>query len=222
MLRYTQPIVLNTERENKILYRSVDRAGNEEAPKELEIKIDTTPPEISLQFDLQAKQLKGNGADSLSGIHQIVQDTEQITVLDIAGNVTKLNMKSNNEKNNKISVNITNYSSNGKQIIIPLTQLKVNWHSNTYDEFKDLTQVFEIKKQEKLSARFKGKKDKTTLVEKQFGEKKEKLMIDGLVLLKLRSNKDGLTLIFNFLYNKTIAVITRNHIRTSIVNIAKL
>ncbi len=43
---YTQPFTISAEKINKLKFRSIDNAGNEEDPKETEIKIDKTPPKV--------------------------------------------------------------------------------------------------------------------------------------------------------------------------------
>jgi pimeloyl-ACP methyl ester carboxylesterase len=46
---YTKPFEISAEKINKLKFRSVDNAGNEEDVKEAEIKIDKTPPQITLE-----------------------------------------------------------------------------------------------------------------------------------------------------------------------------
>lgn len=45
---YTQPFTVSQEGITKIKFRSIDNAGNEEDPKEAEIKVDKTPPEVAI------------------------------------------------------------------------------------------------------------------------------------------------------------------------------
>jgi pimeloyl-ACP methyl ester carboxylesterase len=45
---YVEPFVISSEKINKLKFRSVDNAGNEEDPRETEIKIDKTPPQVSI------------------------------------------------------------------------------------------------------------------------------------------------------------------------------
>ncbi|RPH70650.1 hypothetical protein EHM76_06505 [bacterium] len=52
---YSGPFVISTEKINKLKFRSVDNAGNEENPQEIEIKIDKTAPEAKIFID-QDKQ----------------------------------------------------------------------------------------------------------------------------------------------------------------------
>ncbi|HVZ11350.1 MAG TPA: alpha/beta fold hydrolase [Candidatus Paceibacterota bacterium] len=48
---YSGPITVNTEGTTSVQYYSVDQAGNQEAAKTLNIKIDKTAPEFNVQFD---------------------------------------------------------------------------------------------------------------------------------------------------------------------------
>lgn len=73
---YTEPINIQAEGINKLLYYSEDNAGNKEDAKELEIKIDQTPPDtlLSLSWTKGANDWYGsdvlvsfNATDSTSG-----------------------------------------------------------------------------------------------------------------------------------------------------------
>jgi len=48
---YIEPFKVSAEKINKLKFRSVDNVGNEEDVKEAEIKIDKTPPQITLDAD---------------------------------------------------------------------------------------------------------------------------------------------------------------------------
>lgn len=54
---YTEPLVLADDGKYTIEYRSVDRAGNEEAPKTLYINVDRLEPEVTFTGDYQVLQV---------------------------------------------------------------------------------------------------------------------------------------------------------------------
>lgn len=54
---YTEPLVLSDDGRYTIEYRSVDRAGNEEAPKTLYINVDRLAPEVTFTGDQQVLQV---------------------------------------------------------------------------------------------------------------------------------------------------------------------
>ncbi len=62
---YTTPLLFSAEGSYKVYYRSVDLAGNIEAPKVAEFIIDKTPPEAILTFDTSSKTIVIKGFDNL-------------------------------------------------------------------------------------------------------------------------------------------------------------
>lgn len=68
---------------NPILIKnSIHKAGNIVKLNSIIIKIDKTAPELVMQFDPNAKQIKGSGEDSVSGIDTVTQTTTGPTVKD--------------------------------------------------------------------------------------------------------------------------------------------
>jgi uncharacterized lipoprotein YddW (UPF0748 family) len=78
---YSGSFVFNTEGTTSILYRSTDRAGNNETAKSITLKIDTTAPVVSLTAtpsviwpatnEMVNVRLDGNGSDSVSGLASV-------------------------------------------------------------------------------------------------------------------------------------------------------
>lgn len=75
---YTIPFTLSQEGTNKLKFRSIDKAGNEEIAHEIEIKIDKTPPMVTLSSNpnilwppnkkLVDVIIAGYALDNISGI----------------------------------------------------------------------------------------------------------------------------------------------------------
>ncbi|MDO8498853.1 MAG: hypothetical protein Q7S44_03645 [bacterium] len=75
---YTNPFTISTKGISKLKFRSMDKAGNEEIPQELEIKIDKTTPVIALNVSSDIiwppdKQMinvtiSGSAEDNISGL----------------------------------------------------------------------------------------------------------------------------------------------------------
>jgi uncharacterized repeat protein (TIGR01451 family) len=81
---YIEPFVIANEGLTKIYYKSTDNAGNVESPKSLEIKIDKTPPIITVQASPQPNSngwnntdvsVSFNANDNLSGIKTVTDST---------------------------------------------------------------------------------------------------------------------------------------------------
>lgn len=67
--KYTGPINIQTEGINKLLYYSEDNAGNKEDAKELEIKIDQTPPDTLLSLSWTKGGNDWYGSDVLASFN---------------------------------------------------------------------------------------------------------------------------------------------------------
>ncbi len=65
-ISYISPISVTQEGISNIRYYSVDRAGNDEDIKALEVKIDTIAPEFEIKFDTNQKALVITSSDSIS------------------------------------------------------------------------------------------------------------------------------------------------------------
>jgi hypothetical protein len=64
---YAGPIVITAEGVHILKFRSIDRAQNVEATKQIDIRIDKTPPEADISYDPQTHQIVVTGRDALSG-----------------------------------------------------------------------------------------------------------------------------------------------------------
>lgn len=96
---YTKPFTISREGTYKLKAKSTDRAGNEELPQEIEIKIDKTPPEAQITPDFRNRQLKVTGKDNLSTTQIQATASGEVTITDQAGNITLLQIEQNEEKN---------------------------------------------------------------------------------------------------------------------------
>ncbi len=195
---YTNPVLISTEGINNVYYYSVDKAGNQEKPKELNVKIDATAPEIIVRFNPEIKLLQATGRDEESGIGTVIQTDKVIIVKDKAGNTTQFDIFM---KNSKISaraglqnmiINSLNY--NNKATTISSTTLITVWNLDKNNNLDHLIQTFTIKGQETVVAIYNDKNDKTTIIERQKRGKKEKSSIQGLGIIKLQTEKGKLLL----------------------------
>ncbi|MDD4354087.1 MAG: hypothetical protein PHN56_06560, partial [Candidatus Nanoarchaeia archaeon] len=73
-IQATSSIKLSKEGENKILYRSVDKAGNIEKEKSIDINIDKTIPEFLFNIDSKKFELNIVGFDNISSTTLKVTD----------------------------------------------------------------------------------------------------------------------------------------------------
>lgn len=188
---YSDPIILNQSA--TIQFRSIDKAGNEEVIKSLEIKIDKIPPEVKISFDPQSEEFKITGIDNDSGIAQITDNGDSFTVTDMAGNSLIINLQDKDQKRSeKISIKSLYYNGTGTPVVDNSFKVSYALDKKT-KEVKKLEQEIKIERLGKIRAKWNGKKDRTTVIEKEIGQKKEKQIIEGLKLLRLETNKGNLS-----------------------------
>jgi len=174
---YSQPFTISQEGISKLKFRSIDKAGNEENPKEQEIKIDKTPPEAMVQFNLTTQNLEINGQEITPG---------EIIITDEAGNTTKLQVEPKDKKRKeKLEIKSISYN-DGPTINLPDNKFEVKYKD------KDLDQKIKIKGEEKLKAKYNPKKDLTRIEIKEQGEEKRIEERNGIILLQLLTNKGQL------------------------------
>lgn len=184
---YTGPITINQS--TAIQFRSIDKAGNEENIQNIAVKIDKISPEADISFDPQLEEFKVAGNDGDSGIAQTNSNDYTFTVTDLAGNTLVINLQDKDSKRSeKISIKSLVYN----EITIPAVDnsFKVSYAlDKKTKEFKELEQEIKIEGVGKLKARWNENKDRTTVIEKEIGEKKEKQILNGLKLLQLKTNQ---------------------------------
>lgn len=197
---YASPFSVEMEGTTVVRYHSIDQAGNEEDPKEITLKIDTIPPEITLQFNPQTEQIEGLGEDSGSGIASTVQTDKVMTVEDKAGNSIQFDMvtekKDNKNETGKQEIVISALHYNNQPTSLPKTSLSVKWNFDENNTLNHLNQIYEIDGQERAVARYNENKDKTTIIEREKGAEKQQSVVQGLSIIKLKSEKGNLRLEF--------------------------
>ena len=188
---YSGSITIN--KSATVKFRSIDKAGNEESIKTIDVKIDKIPPEASISFDPQIQGFKVKGNDNDSGIAQTTGNEDNFTVTDMAGNTLIINLQDKNRKHSeKISIKNLVYN----EVAIPAVDnsFKVSYAlDKKTEEFKKLEQEIKIERLGKLKAHWNERKDHTTVIEKEVGQKKERQTFDGLKLLKLETNQGVLS-----------------------------
>ncbi len=197
---YVSPLSVEQEGTTIVRYHSIDRAGNEEEPKEITVKIDTIPPELIVQFNPKTKQLVSAGEDRGSGVASTIQTDKAITVEDKAGNGIQFDVALKKaDFKNKTGMQmmiITGLKYNQQPVSAPKVTLSVEWNADKDNAIHRLIQTYEVKGQERLSARYNENKDKTTIIEKEKGSDKERSVVQGLSIITLKSEKGKLNIEF--------------------------
>ncbi|MBI4089568.1 MAG: hypothetical protein HY424_02565 [Candidatus Levybacteria bacterium] len=196
---YDGPFIITEEKINKLKFRSVDNAGNEEDPKELEIKIDKTPPEAKIFIDQGKQDLVVVGADinpttvtrSDNTLTKKKNDAFYV-VNDEAGNYLKLDVREREKiKLDRFRIYSVQYNND------PIKILASNYFNVVYSGSKQRSNVreqnFELKGIVRIRIRYDAKENKSTIIVREMILEKVKEVRNGLMLLQLLTNKGQLT-----------------------------
>jgi len=185
----------------------IDKAGNEETPQEVEIKIDKTAPEADISFNLGTQNLETQGKDNLGSVQVEQFANNEILLTDAAGNTTKLLMKSEEKKEeketekeekkkNKIEIKGIIYNE-GQLVALAENEFEVQFELDKKTTgVKKLKQDIEIEKQIEIEANYNSKKNETKIVFKKQKDKEQKEKIINLVILHLITTKGNLRVIY--------------------------
>ncbi len=184
---YNGPLPVFSEGTTTIEYFSTDRAGNEELTKNKLIKIDKTAPEVGVEFDPAAKQLKFSGIDNLGGSVLVVNPQSGTKLTDPAGNETELSSKQKGNKNS-IQAEFLEMKYNGDSSGFDLNRLFYNWSVNKQGTFNHLVQLLILSKNNSIFLQYQGHFDQTEIRKKVNG-KIIKETKPGLVILKIKTNE---------------------------------
>jgi len=174
---YIAPLNINVEGVSQIQYFSIDRAGNNEAIKTTEIKIDETAPEISVQFDLTAK-------DFIFTAHC---EASQCVARDEAGNTVVLKIQ--RIERARPQIKFISISYNGEPArVFPDNKFIVSYQDSK-GILKDFNQSIVIKNVERARIDYQKKKDQSVIITRTKGDKVIKEIVGGMRFLQLSTQK---------------------------------
>ncbi|MDP3948154.1 MAG: alpha/beta hydrolase [bacterium] len=180
---YTKPITLSREGINKLKVKSTDLAGNEELPQEIEIKIDKTAPELKITPDFPNRRLKITGKDNLSTTQIQATASGEVTITDQTGNITRLQIEQNEEKN-QISLKNVSYK-DSLSSPFPENQFRVIF-SGTHQQTINIAGTTEV------TANYNRQENKTYIEIKKPDGTIISETRNGFILLQLLTNKGQL------------------------------
>lgn len=184
---YISPVSISQEGTTTFKYFSVDKAGNNEGVKTLEIKIDKTAPEIKTYFDLPVKTFSFKANDNIDQHPTISCAQTQCSASDQAGNNTKLQF----EKIKVLTLQTIVFKSvtyNGATQKLLENALIVN-----FEEKNGIVKIFNqtalLKKQEVSRVEYDPRKDQSSIysIKKEGGFVKQ--VVQGKKFLWTETNK---------------------------------
>jgi len=183
-LEYLSPIQITTPGINEFLFFSTDRAGNREENQSIEIKIDKWAPDASFMFDPATRDVIFSGIDDQSDV--VAQDLgNRVILTDEAGNTTVLNYKEKTKKQKSIELELASVSYNDKpKIKLRDNETNYSWTLDKSGSINRLEQELETK-DNSISLSYSSKHDQTVVV-KKIQRKKEKITLNGMIILKVK------------------------------------
>ena len=184
---YSAPFQITTPGINEVLFFSTDRAGNQEEIQSIDIKIDKWAPDASFMFDPATRDVIFSGIDDQSNV--TIQDLgNRVILTDEAGNTTVLNYKEKIKKQKSIELELTSISYNEKpKIKLSENETNYSWTLDRSGNITRLEQELEIK-DNSISLSYSLKHNQTVVVEKM-KRKKEKITLNGMIILKVKIEK---------------------------------
>jgi triacylglycerol esterase/lipase EstA (alpha/beta hydrolase family) len=195
---YTEPFTIYTEKINKLKFRSIDNAGNEENPQEIEVKIDKTPPEANISVDPDKQDLIVIGVDTNSTT--VIKYDNKLTkkkddafysIADEAGNTLKLDVRERDKgKQDRFRVYSVQYNNDSAKV------LSNNYFNVIYNGKRQRVNVkeqnFELKKEVRIRIQYDAKKNKSTIIVKENKKERVREVKKGLVYLNLLTDNGQL------------------------------
>lgn len=191
---FRAPFTVAGEGTTRVLYRSIDRAGNEEAIKQREIKIDTVPPEAGLSFDQVIKDVRFTGLDTNSTT--VTMSGRMIRVADEAGNTTELRYQKQSQKNSwRVELFSIQYAgSTAKRL--PHNKITAHWTADENGNIQILNQNGLARGLGRVFTLYRARADETLIREKADNNAWTTRRETGIYLFNTQTNKGKL--IFNF------------------------
>jgi len=179
-LVYNGSTLISEEGIKNILYYSVDKAGNNEAVKSLEIKIDKSPPEITYQFDLILKDFI---FDTIEESATLTCSLKNCVAIDQAGNQTRIDFERQKVLNLRgLSLKSITQKGQTKKFSENLLLVKLIVKKN---QIVDFNQTIIISKQEVGRIDYVKKTDTSRISEFRKGTGFNRYTLPGIHFLKI-------------------------------------
>jgi hypothetical protein len=184
---YSSPITITKEGISTLKFYSIDKAGNDEKIKTIEIKIDKIAPEYLAYFDTTKKDYTFLAKDNLDLSPTSSCTTSKCTTIDIAGNSTQIEFQ-------KIKI-LSIYTLNLKTLKYndALSDIKDNVMIVNFLDNKTGIQIFDqtylTKGWEINRLSYNKSKNQTTIVTLAKGTEIKKESVTGLKFLQLNTSR---------------------------------
>ncbi len=195
-VEYAEPLTITVEGITKVIYYSVDKAGNMEDEGVFEVKIDKTAPEVEMVYDTGELNYKFEGKESGSGVvlRQVAytNNTGEVKIQDKAGNMVRLKIKERVKgKNAELTLDTIAYNDAS---LIDLTKngFSVKYDVNKENVVKKYEQIWHERDDEKIKLEYLPKDDQTKIVVKNDDNSKVTTLELGQKVLRVTTDNGEL------------------------------
>lgn len=187
-IKYTNPFPVSLEGVNSVSFYSIDKAGNNEEIKTVQVKIDKIYSEFEIKFDTVLKNFNFDSTDPFSCL------SNSCTAQDEAGNISII--KFNKLKvGNIYTLSLKSISYNGVNKDISDNVFVVNFATDKNNKITIFNQTLLIKNQEIVRIEYNPKTNSSTIYSYRNSQLVKEVM-QGIKYLQTRS--DGGKIIINY------------------------
>lgn len=159
-------------------------------PSPTPVPVDSTAPEAEIFVDQDKQDLVVKGIDE--NPTTVTKNDAFYLITDSAGNTTKLDVRERDkDKQDRFKIYSIQYN-NDSPVILNNNYFNVSYNGRK-DKLNVKEQNFELKGEVKIRIQYDSKKNKSTIIVKEPKEEKIKEVKNGLVILKVITNKGKLT-----------------------------
>ncbi len=193
---YLGPFEVSEEGSHLIQFFSTDRAGNRELIETEELRIDATPPEIRVSFDLDMQNFVFGASDNLDPTPSVVCEKKVCIAKDRAGNILVLTY-GRDDKKNRYEMELKSLSYNGSSSRkFKDTEFEIMYGDRS-NLIKDFAQEIKVENENYIVIGYKKKQDLSTIRTKVAGGVETKEKVKGLKLLELITDKGDIMIKIN-------------------------
>ncbi len=184
---YSDPFAINQEGSSAVKYFSVDKAGNDEVVKSLNLHIDKSAPEIQTQFDLTLKDFVFQTTDNLDPDPVISCTQTSCTATDDAGNTTILSFQKTKVLTTK-NLKLLSVSYNGTTSSFQPNLLVINLVEKS-GSLLDFDQGFWLKSKQVIYIDLNKPKNQSTIYTLKSNGTLTKEVVSGMRFLQVSTEK---------------------------------
>ncbi|MCL5435662.1 MAG: alpha/beta hydrolase [Patescibacteria group bacterium] len=190
---YTQPITITATGTSQMIYYSVDKAGNNETPLTLTVRIDKFAPELIVVFDISKSDFVFNATDDIDPAPAISCTSKACALSDTAGNTRTITFQKTKLLTLYTLTYKTTKENSGQQQSFPNNLFLVNYITRK-QALVDFNQTEAIRGQEIARIDYDKRKDVSNILELSKPKAFNRYSLPGTHFLKLQTKGNNLSI----------------------------